>query len=353
MNAFPLKPLTTALLAALALSSGVVFANTDEIPTTEAPEVETTEIPQIPGAGPMSECLTQIKLGAPFGAIDTQALKSQREQGKLAQDVYQTFANEWQVQVFANISQVSAERRDMVACLLQAGGTEVTEDEQAGEFENEQTQEWYGKLTERGAASVSDALRAAALVEEAALVGLQQALASVQSPEAATAYETLLRISERKLGALTLALEEEGEDYEPQILSEDVIKKILPTPVAFGLDNQKLNIPAVRLLKDGQLLPAEETYRAELSLAADGNTMYVENIERVETTEAEHLAEMAELADVAQASFDLDNMSLSVPGLRLTQAEEVLPPEETYNAQLRMNTDGNSFQIENVQRGRR
>ncbi len=207
-----------------------------------------------------------------------------REEEKLARDVYQTLATQWQMQVFSNIADSEQTHMDQIKCLLDGYGLADFATEEVGSFNNEELQNLYQELITNGAVSLNDALRVGALVEEVDIRDLDATLNVTQVPEIRVVYENLRSGSEKHLQAFVGTLAQLGETYTSQILDEaavDTILTPLTQPAVFDIDTQTLHIPALRLSQEGNLLPLEETYQLELHLNEDGSTLQVINLERI------------------------------------------------------------------------
>jgi len=264
-----LKPLLMALIAVLALDSAPTFAAGKG---------------HLRQGGQLSACPV-VAAGTQATAEEAASLAFMREEEKLAYDVYQVLASQWQAQspVFGNIMRSEQTHMTQIKCLLDAYGLPDSALAEAGQFANAELQGLYTDLTTRGAASLSEALRVGALIEEVDIEDLTQALTSIQAPEIRLVYDNLIRGSENHLRAFTGALARLGETYAPQVLTEETLTTVLTpalvAPPVFELNSLTLRIPSVRLSLGEQLLPEEETYQLELRY--DGKAFQLSRIQRV------------------------------------------------------------------------
>jgi hypothetical protein len=270
---FTFKPLVAALITSLTLSAAPVFAG--NAPGGQAQASQPMVCPAVTTAA------------ASISAEDAASLSFMREEEKLARDMYQALAVLWlESPVFANIVKSEQMHMDQMKCLLDAFSLADSASADAGKFNNADLQALYDSLSIRGVASLSDALRVGALIEETDIADLDKTIATTQVPEIKLVYGNLRKDSENHLRAFVGALEQQGETYAAQVLCAEQLAAILTPaapPAAFDLGNGILQIPAMRLTLNGQLLPAEETYRVELRLNPDGQSLQVMGIQRAQS----------------------------------------------------------------------
>ena len=156
-----------------------------------------------------------------------------REEEKLARDVYLTFYEAWDLQIFSNIASSEQMHMNAILKLLKkynlsdpAAGNEI------GEFTNEELQALYLTLIETGMASVLDALKVGGLIEEKDMYDIQAAIDRSEKADIDAVYESLLcgsrnhlRGFAQNIGALT------DEAYEAQILAQAEVDAILASPM--------------------------------------------------------------------------------------------------------------------------
>lgn len=226
-----------------------------------------------------------VTSGTQVSVEDAASLSFMREEEKLARDVYQTLAAQWQTQIFTNIANSEQVHMDQVKCLLDAYGLPDSATSEVGSFNNLELQTLYHELVARGAISLSEALRTGALVEEVDIEDLNQGLNTIQVPEIRLVYENLRQGSESHLKAFVGTLEQLGETYAAQLLDTkevDTILMPLSQPAVFDLDTQTLLIPELHLSQGGELLPSEGAYQLELHLNEAGDTLQVINLQKLE-----------------------------------------------------------------------
>ena len=151
-----------------------------------------------------------------------------REEEKLARDVYITLYEQWNNQVFDNIS--SAERRHMEKMRIKIekyGLTDPITDDSVGVFNNTELQELYWKLVTKGQSSELDALYVGGYIEEIDIIDLQNAIDESNHADITRSYQNLMRGSNNHLRAFVRQIENRGVPYEAQEMSQDEVDAIL------------------------------------------------------------------------------------------------------------------------------
>ena len=154
-------------------------------------------------------------------------LMEMREEEKLAQDVYLYFYEMYKYPVFKNIAKAEAAHTKAVLWLINGYGLEDPLQEGLGNFTNSAFTDLYKQLTEQGAASLEEALKVGAFIEEYDINDLINLIEETESDNIARVYGNLLRGSEFHIKAYTNILKFKGEIYSPTILSEEVYNSIL------------------------------------------------------------------------------------------------------------------------------
>jgi len=159
-----------------------------------------------------------------------------REEEKLARDVYQFLYEQWGLTVFQSISQSEQNHMDSVLELLVAYGIDdPAANTAAGEFTNETLQDLYNSLTTQGSASLEQALRVGALIEEVDIQDLEESLLMTTNADITRVYTNLLFGSENHLRSFTSQLSRQiGVVYEPSILSAERYQEIISSQSGRG-----------------------------------------------------------------------------------------------------------------------
>jgi len=146
-----------------------------------------------------------------------------REEEKLARDSYLILYNSWSQRVFNNIS--ASEQNHMDAILILLDKYELPDPAQndtIGVFQNDELQQLFSTLMDLGSASLIEALKVGALIEETDILDIQFELVEhVDNQDIIIVYNNLLRGSGNHLRAFVHNLSRQGISYSPQLLNED------------------------------------------------------------------------------------------------------------------------------------
>lgn len=226
-----------------------------------------------------STCPT-VTTTEPLNAETVASLQFMREEEKLAHDVYQILANQWQIRVFENIVGSEQTHMDQLKCLLDSFQVADSALSVAGQFNNSELQNLYQQLVTRGQTSLNEALRVGALIEEVDIRDLNQALATIQVPEIRLVYQSLLEGSKNHLRAFTSNLSQQGETYQSQVLGDTEVAVLTGSAAIpiFDMGNSRLMIPEMRLRQGNST--SLETYQVELQLNPDGKTLQIITVQQ-------------------------------------------------------------------------
>ncbi len=124
-----------------------------------------------------------------------------KEEEKLARDVYTVLYQKWGSRIFYNISQAEEKHMDAVILLLKYYGSADTLVEDTGIFTRPEFQTLYNDLVSAGSASVEDAFKTGALIEEMDIKDLTDNLEFVTNENIILVFENLLKGSRNHLRA--------------------------------------------------------------------------------------------------------------------------------------------------------
>ncbi len=158
-----------------------------------------------------------------------------REEEKLARDVYITLFDAWENPVFENIS--GSEQRHMDSMKAQLDNFDLADpvqDDGIGIFMNTELATQYQELTEKGLASLENALYAGAFIEELDIRDLKDAIEASNHATVTAAYENLMRGSRNHLRAFVGQIERLGIVYEAQLMSQEEVDEIIDSAVERG-----------------------------------------------------------------------------------------------------------------------
>jgi len=163
-----------------------------------------------------------------LSADEAAALLFMREEEKLARDLYNALAAEWDASTFSRIAQSEQAHMDALQTLLDRYGLADPASAQVGVFMDPALQALYDKLLASGRTSLSEALKAGAAVEEVDILDLESRLLLTDNADIRQVYENLRLGSENHLRAFVRALQAQtGEVYQPQYLSPEAYQSIV------------------------------------------------------------------------------------------------------------------------------
>jgi hypothetical protein len=172
------------------------------------------------------------------GETELAILLNMKEEEKLARDVYTTLNLSWNNQVFSNISAAENTHMNAIIFLLQNYGTEYTSILEPGKFTNFVFQSLYDELVAKGSASIEEAWKVGALIEEMDITDLVESLKSVTDESIIMVFENLEKGSRNHLRAFTRQLTVLGLTYTPVYLSTDEYNQIISSPNESGKQYQ-------------------------------------------------------------------------------------------------------------------
>ncbi|WP_321369059.1 DUF2202 domain-containing protein [uncultured Draconibacterium sp.] len=158
---------------------------------------------------------------------DIEGLLLMREEEKLAHDVYMHFYGVYGQQIFLNIANSEQSHMDAVLVLLDGYGIDDSALGGEGEFSNETLAELYAQLIDKGSASLAEALKVGATVEDLDIYDLKGLLSETENTDIIRVYENLLQGSENHMRGFVRNLEALGESYTPQFISVEEFEAIL------------------------------------------------------------------------------------------------------------------------------
>ncbi|MHC4142954.1 MAG: DUF2202 domain-containing protein [Planctomycetota bacterium] len=177
-------------------------------------------------------CLVQDP--ASLGEAQEQALLQMRQEEKLARDVYLALFDVWEHPVFL-IHRAEQRHMDAIArSIMRYDLDDPVVDDTPGVFTDPVFADLYEELTAGGAASLLDAVRVGALIEEMDIADLREALSVTTRPELRWKYENLMRGSRNHLRAFAARIDALGGTYEAQYLTQEEFDQIAGSPMEPG-----------------------------------------------------------------------------------------------------------------------
>ena len=165
------------------------------------------------------------------------ALIFMREEEKLARDVYNALYEIWGQPTFTNIASSEQMHMDEIKLLLDRYSL-ADPALDPGSFTNSDLQALYDQLVAQGSASLVDALKVGAAIEEIDILDLQERLAQTDNADLQQVFNNLMLGSYNHLNAFTGVLSmQTGEAYAPQYLSAETYAAIASGQVGNGYAN--------------------------------------------------------------------------------------------------------------------
>jgi hypothetical protein len=157
---------------------------------------------------------------------DKEALLFMLEEEKLARDTYIYLNDLWSVNQFANIKNSEQTHMDAVENLLIQNNIAYSI-LPVGEFADQNLQNFYNQFVADGAISLSIALQIGATIEDLDIVDLEDYMDLTTNTDLISVFEGLQCGSRNHLRSFISAIENNGDIYSPQFLSEDAYNAIL------------------------------------------------------------------------------------------------------------------------------
>lgn len=157
---------------------------------------------------------------------DIAALLFMLEEEKLARDTYVFINDLWSINQFANIQKSEQTHMDLVENLLVQNNIEYTI-LPLGEYLDQDLQNLYNQFVINGAVSKANAFHIGATIEDLDIKDLQDYLDITTHPDLIAVFESLLCGSKNHLKSFVLGIENGGNIYTPQFLSQDEYEIII------------------------------------------------------------------------------------------------------------------------------
>jgi len=172
--------------------------------------------------------MPDVAVAAALSATEAADLTFQREEEKLARDVYLTLYDSWHAQIFSTIATRSEQRHtDVMKMLLDKYLLPDPALPGIGTFTNSVLQSKYDELVAKGSESYVEALYVGAFIEELDMVDLQHAIDNTNRVDLRTAYQNLMEGSKNHLRAFVSSLDLQGITYAPVLLSRELYDAII------------------------------------------------------------------------------------------------------------------------------
>ena len=142
------------------------------------------------------------------------------EEEKLARDTYIYLNDLWSINQFANIKNSEQTHMDLVENLLIENNIEYSI-QPVGEFETQTLQNFYDQFVSDGSVSTANAMQIGATIEDLDIKDLQDYLDATTHTDVIAVFENLQCGSRNHLRSFVLGIENSGNTYIPQFLSQE------------------------------------------------------------------------------------------------------------------------------------
>ena len=151
-----------------------------------------------------------------------------REEEKLARDIYLALYEKWGIQAFKNIANSEQRHMDAIKSLIDKYNLNdpVTNDKQ-GVFTDKRLQELYTQLVNQGSKSEVEALKVGATIEDLDIYDLNAAIQKTDNQDIKYVYNNLRNGSYHHMQAFVGLLNDRGENYKPQYITQEEFNKIM------------------------------------------------------------------------------------------------------------------------------
>ncbi|AWM12933.1 hypothetical protein DI487_02990 [Flavobacterium sediminis] len=165
----------------------------------------------------------------PLTVTEQNSLLFMLEEEKLARDTYRYLDDLWSLTEFENIKQSEQSHMDAIAQQLDRYNISYTILPE-GQFNNQNLQDLYDQFVIDGQANQVAALTIGATIEDLDIVDLQEESLLINNSAVLNVYESLQCGSRNHLRSFVSALDNLGETYTPQYLTQEEYNTIITSP---------------------------------------------------------------------------------------------------------------------------
>jgi len=159
--------------------------------------------------------------------LEATHLQFMREEEKLARDVYLYFYDKYELNLFNNIASSEQKHMDAVGVILEKYGVEDPASNESGVFTNTTLQQLYDDLMAQGDASLVEALKVGATIEDVDIRDLSDALSGTTKTDLIEMYGMLECGSRNHMRAFSQQLKSRGETYVPQFITQTQYDEVI------------------------------------------------------------------------------------------------------------------------------
>jgi hypothetical protein len=161
-----------------------------------------------------------------YSEADEDALRFMLEEEKLARDTYNYLFQTWGINQFKNIRNSEQSHMDAVASLLDSYSLDYVILPE-GQFSIVALQDLYDQFVVDGSISAANARQIGATIEDLDIVDLQNNIEATENTDVIQVFERLQCGSRNHLRSFMNAIDNNGETYLPQFLSQSEFDAIL------------------------------------------------------------------------------------------------------------------------------
>ncbi len=170
-----------------------------------------------------------------LSATEELGLTKMREEEKLARDVYQVLYSKWKLESFSTIAKSEQRHMDSVKLLLDKYSmVDPAANTASGVFADQELQELYNSLVEQGQASLIEALKVGATIEDLDIKDLYDLIEQTDNTDIQTIYQNLVKGSRNHMRTFINQLSMNNASYEAQFLTAEQIDDIVTSPKERG-----------------------------------------------------------------------------------------------------------------------
>ncbi len=166
-------------------------------------------------------------MAATLSKTEAADLTFQREEEKLARDVYLTLYKKWGTTIFNNIASSEQKHTDTMLKMLIKYKLPDPAQSTIGDFTDTALQASYDELVAKSLTSYVDGLYVGAYIEELDMIDVQHAIDHTKRIDLLTAYQNLLEGSKNHLRAFVADLAAQGFAYAPVLISQELYEAII------------------------------------------------------------------------------------------------------------------------------
>lgn len=171
----------------------------------------------------------------PLNQEELASLSYMREEEKLARDVYISLSNKWGVNIFTNIS--NSEQTHMEAILMLLNKYNLTDpvgSNAVGVFTSVTLQNLYNQLLAQGNASLPDAYKVGATIEDLDIFDLKNALTYIDNQDIRLVFDNLSKGSRNHMRSFYKNILNTGGTYTPQYITQTEFDAIINSAMETG-----------------------------------------------------------------------------------------------------------------------